>query len=162
MGSLGGTTIAGGGLVLGQSVLEQSILLGLGHGIALECDDTKFVFLHRVLIHESTRIDGAHLGAHQGTELLEFTRSVLNATPLRQANEVISSAHVLSSVAELYSQDGKTIVSEVLNLLVPAGGLEVAVAPRVVVESKEVRAHVITAAVHVHGGLHSIGGHICG
>lgn len=54
-------------------------------------------------------------------------------------------------------QDGEAIVGEVLNLLVPAGGLEVAVAPGVVVEGEEIGAHVIGTAVHVHGSLHAVG-----
>jgi hypothetical protein len=60
----------------------------------------------------------------------------------------------------VYIQDGNAVVGKVLNLLVPAGSLEVTVAPRVVVESEEIRSLVVAATVHVHRRLHAVRGNV--
>lgn len=57
-------------------------------------------------------------------------------------------------------QDRDTVVGEVLDLDVPAGSLEVAVAPRVIVESEEVGSNLLRTAVHVVSSLHAVGGNI--
>ncbi|KAI6749128.1 hypothetical protein HG531_008075 [Fusarium graminearum] len=51
-------------------------------------------------------------------------------------------------------------VGEVLDLDVPARGLEVTVAPGVIVESKEVGSDLFRTAVHVVSSLHAVGGNI--
>lgn len=61
-----------------------------------------------------------------------------------------------TEVEERGLQDGETIVSKVLDLDVPAGGLEVTIAPRVVVEGEEIGSHIIRTTVEVVGGLHTV------
>lgn len=65
-------------------------------------------------------------------------------------------------IVTVYIQDRNAVVGKILNLLVPTRGLEVAVAPRVIVKGKEIRSLIITATVHVHGCLHAVGGNIGG
>lgn len=55
-----------------------------------------------------------------------------------------------------YVQDGKAVVGEVLNLLVPTRFLEVAIAPGVVVEGEEVHTGVISTTVEVLSNLHAV------
>jgi hypothetical protein len=58
----------------------------------------------------------------------------------------------LCETEELDLQDGNAIIGKLLYLLVPTGDLEGRrVAPRVVVESKEVGANGVVSAVHVRG-----------
>lgn len=60
----------------------------------------------------------------------------------------------------VYIQDRNAVVRKGLNLLVPARGLEVAVAPRVVVKGKEIGSLIVAAAVHVLCCLQAVGRHV--
>lgn len=62
----------------------------------------------------------------------------------------------------VYVQNRNAVVGKILNLLVPTRGLEVAVAPRVIIKGEEIRSLIITATVHVHGRLHAVGGNVGG
>ena len=131
----------GGGWVGLEGRLEVIVLIQRLDSVAFNLNDAVLVILIRVLVHETTGVDTSHFLVHQGLNLFKLARAVGDAAVLGQEN-------------------GKTVVGEVLNLLVPARSLEVGVAPRVVVEGKEVGAHAVRATVHIHGRLHAVGGDI--
>ena len=61
------------------------------------------------------------------------------------------------------SQKGNSVVSEVLDLLIPAGlGEGRRITPRVVVERKEITALIVGTTVHVFSHLETIGVNISG
>lgn len=151
LGRLGVATVAGWGGVRGEGLLvggelgQLDALAGLvGDVLALgDVDDSVSVLLHGVLVHETTAVDLGHeLGVHEGRNLAEVA--------------------AVGGAAVLGQKDGQAVVGEVLDLDVPARGLEVALAPRVVVEGKEVGPLLVGAAVEVLGRLHAVLGHVGG
>lgn len=97
----------GKGVELGK-LLAGAVLLLVRNG-----DDAVLVLLVGVLVHEAARVDRSHVVAHERSHLAEV-------------------AHVLDA-AVLGKEDGKAVVLEGLDLLVPARRDKVAGAPRVVV-----------------------------
>ena len=151
LGLLGVTAVTRGGGVLGEGLLvgvelgQLDALAGLvGDVLALgDVDDSVSVLLHGVLVHETAGVDGGHLLlVHEGADLAKVA--------------------AVGGAAVLGQEDRQAIVGKVLDLDVPARGLEVALAPRVVVKGEEVGALLVGAAVEVLGRLHAVLGHVGG
>lgn len=106
-----------------------------------------------VLVDETTGVNRAHLGAVERGDFLPLAGVGVAA--------VLGKAEVISLIRghyRIYLQDRKTVASEVLDLLIPAGGGERRwVTPRVVVESEEVTALICGSAVHVLGHFLAVG-----
>lgn len=109
------------------------VVVGLGTVVA-KLDDTVSVRLDCELVCKTTGVDGSHVLAHEGLNLVPVT--------------------AVGDAAKLGEEDGKRVVAVELNLAVPAGLLEVGgVAPGVVVESEEVAAGVVIITAREVDGL---------
>ena len=143
-GAAGSTT---GGVVLavtlgvvglGEGGLESIVVLEGGDVVAVDLNESVLVAAFGVLVGQTAGVDAGHLGGVQSGDFLPLAG--------------------VGVAAVLGEEEGETVAGEVLDLLVPAGGGEGrGVAPGVVIESEEVRALVITSAVHVLGHLETVG-----
>jgi len=148
------TTVAGGVSGVGVGVLEGGEVVKLLDAGAVDLDKTVLGVLLRVLVDETTRVDGRHVGAVDGLDLVELTL-VGVATELGQAVQV---SKCITMTPRIRLQDGDAVVVKLLDLLVPTGTSEgVWVTPGVVVESVEVAANRVLAAVLVVGHLITVG-----
>lgn len=107
------TAAAGRGGVLLEGGLKLGKVGLLGGVAARDLDDAEAVGLQGVLVQETARVDARHLVRHEGADLAEVAAG--------------------GGAAVLGEEDGEAVAGEVLDLLVPAGGREIAVAPGVVV-----------------------------
>ena len=136
-------TVAGGVVGLLEGSLESIVVLVGGDVVAVNLDETVLVATLRVLVGETTGVDTSHLLGVESADLLPLTG--------------VGVATVLGE------EERETVSSEVLDLLVPAGGGEGGgVTPGVVVESEEVGALVVSSTVHVLSHLETVGVDISG
>lgn len=128
-------TLGVGGLL--ESRLQGSEVRTLSDAVTVDGDQAIVATLVGVLVNETTRVDGCHLGRVQRTDFLELTL-VGVATVLRE-------------------EERQAVVGERLDLLRPTrlserGG----VTPRVVVEGEEAAALIVGTAVHVLSHLKTV------
>ena len=149
------SSISGWGRGSSQGGLQSSVVGALGdRSVRVDGDQAVLAAFLRVLVNETARVDTGHLGIVESSNFLEFT-GVDVATILGQARHAVSSHNGIMRSGSL--QDGDTIAGEVLDLLFPAGNLEGRrITPRVVVESEEVAALIISTTVHVLGHLETV------
>lgn len=132
------TTVAGGVGGVGVGVLQGCEVGKLLDAVTVDLNKTVVGVFLRVLVDETSGVDGGHVGAVDGLDFVELT--------------------LVGVATELGQEDGQRVVAELLNFLVPAGAGEgVGVAPRVVVEGIEIGADRVFAAVHVVGHLVAVG-----
>ena len=122
-------TIAAG-LSLCECSLESLEIGSLGDRVAADVHKTVTAALLRVLVDKTTGVDGRHLWTVESAHFLELA--------------------LVGDAAVLGEEERDAVAAVLLHLLVPAGDGEGAwVAPRVIVERKEVAALVFRSAVHV-------------
>lgn len=123
--------------------LKSREISTLFDGGARDRDETVLASLLRVFVDKTTRVNTSHLSVVKSCDFLEFTR--------------------VGVAAVLGQEDGNTVSSEVLDLLIPARDLEGRrITPGVVVESEEITTLISGATVHVFGHLETVGVHVGG
>lgn len=149
LGAAGGTTsgvvVAIATRVVGllESSLESLIVLVGGDLVTGDLGQAVLVGLLAVLVDQTTGVNAGHLFGVQGANLVELTG--------------------VGVAAVLGEEEGKSVASEVLHLLVPAGSGEGrGITPGVVVKGEEVTTLVVGTAVHVLGHLETVGVNIGG
>ena len=121
-----------------ESGLQSSEISTLSDGGARDRDETVFASLLGVLVDKTTGVNAGHLSIVESSDLLKFTG--------------------IGVAAVLRQEDGDTISSEVLDLLIPTRDLEGRrITPGVVVEGEEITALIVGSAVHVLGHLQTVG-----
>ena len=116
-----------------EIILLLSVLLDVNQAVFRLCG----IALHAVLVHETSRVDGSHLGSIDGSDLAELALGL--------------------DAAEFGKEDGDGVVAERLDLLLISGGLVVGrITPRVVIEGKEVGSLIVGSAVEIVGGFDTV------
>jgi hypothetical protein len=147
--------VALGGGVVGELLHEVLEVVVLGVGVAVDRAEAVLGFLLGVFVDETAGVDGGHVGVVEGLDGAEGT-GVGVAAVLGEAGIEVS-MRASCELCEFNLQERNAVVAVLLDLLVPAGLLEGRrVTPRVVVESVEVAALVVGAAVHVLGHLEAV------
>lgn len=122
---------------VGKSLHEGLEVWKLTDRVTADLDETIVAVFLRVFIDKTTRVDTSHVSAVERGNLLEFA--------------------FIGVAAILGQEEGETIASEVLDLLIPArSGEGGRITPRVIIESEEVGPLVRSTAIHVFGHLKSV------
>jgi hypothetical protein len=147
-------TVVRGVLGAGKCVLEGSEVVELLDAATADLNETVLGVLLAVLVNETSRVNGSHVLAVDGLDLVELAL-VGVAAVLGQAMAV---SVVYTIIERGNLQDRNAVVAKLLDLVVPTSTSEgVGVAPRVVVEGEEVAADGVVTAVHVVGHLVAVG-----